>query len=453
MIYAESVRPPKRAGTRVSDTVPSVLPRSGESWLIVCVFVLMAVSVWFSGNEGSTDLLRGSLQEQVVWGIAYFGAAIGLLRCRESLGGLIRSSLPVIAIILLASLSTIWSTDPSITLKRAIGLLGTSAFAYYIAGRFKLTEFVGILGVTCYGIAILSFLAIVLVPSIGVMHDSYAGAWRGIFIDKNVLGEFMALSLLTFGVVIFSKLWPRRLAVIGAALSLALLVGSQSVSPLIICAVLLIAIALTVLYRRGSHGRLIALALGVSLFLIGLSALAGGLDGQFILNALGRNDTLTGRTDLWPQVVQAISNRPWLGYGYSAFWLPNGDFTYFISPNWTPNQSHNGYLEACLDVGVVGASTAVLAILVALRRGVASLDRHLASCYAWPLLAVIYFLAVNLTESSIAKYNNFNWIIFVVAFLYASQAAGKRQNEGRVRVSLGRPAMEAVRLAPDLVDG
>ena len=158
------------------------------------------------------------------------------------------------------------------------------------------------------------------------------------------------------------------------------------------------------------------------LFVIWLGLLASGVDSQVLLNAVGRNETLTGRTTLlWPGVVQAIYTRPWLGYGYNAFWLPDGDWNYFIGFN--PSHAHNGFLQVCLDVGVLGASIAVLAILIALRRGVASLHRSIAQCSAWPLLAVIYFIAVNLTESNLEEYNNFNWVVFVVAFLYASQAA------------------------------
>jgi exopolysaccharide production protein ExoQ len=414
-------------GARASDTVPAASSRSAESLFVVCVFVLMAVNIWFtSGGQGDAGDIQSSIPDQIVWCIVYLGAAVGLFRCREKVGDLVRGSLPIVALMVLASVSTMWSTNPSMTFKSAIALWGTSAFGYYIVNRFGLKEFVDILGVTCYVIAILSLLAIVFVPSIGVMHDPYPGAWRGIFIHKNHFGEFTVLSLLTFGTIIFSRSWPLRVAIVGASLSLALLVGSQDVSALVVCVTVLVAAALTSLYLRGSRGlRFMRLALGVSLLLIiGLGLLASGVDSQVLLNAVGRNETLTGRTTLlWPGVVQAISNRPWLGYGYGAFWLPNGDWNYFIGFN--PFHAHNGYLQACLDVGVLGASIGVLTILIALRRGVASLHRGTAQCSAWPLLAVIYFIAVNLAESSLEKYNDFNWVLFVVAFLYASEAAKK----------------------------
>lgn len=437
MIHSRLFTPPRGAtGARAADTVPAASSRSAESLLVVCVFVLMAVNIWFtSGGEGDAGDLQSSIPDQIVWCIVYFGAAVGLFRCRENLGDLVRGSLSIVALMLLASVSTMWSTNPSMTFKSAIALWGTSAFGYYIVSRFRLKEFVDILGVTCFVIAILSLLAVVLVPSIGVMHVAYPGAWRGIFNHKNHLGEFAVLSLLTFGTIIFSRSWPLRVAIVGAAFSLVLLVGSQDVSALVVCVIVLLAAALTALYLRGSRGlRFMRLALGVlALVIIGQGLLASGVDNQVLLNAVGRNETLTGRTTLlWPGVVQAISNRPWLGYGYNAFWLPNGDWNYFIGFN--PTHAHNGLLQVCLDVGVLGATVAVLVILIALRRGVASLHRSLAECCAWPLLVVIYFVSVNLTESNLARYNNFDWVVFVVAFLYASQAA-KNFPSGRTRES------------------
>jgi exopolysaccharide production protein ExoQ len=430
MIHSQSFTPPKGGiGARVSDEVPGASSRAAESLFVVCVFVLMAVNIWFtSGGQGAAGDVQSSIPDQVVWCMVYLVSAVVLFRCREKVGDLVRGSVPIVALMALASASTMWSTDPNMTFKSAIALWGTSAFSYYVVSRFRLKEFVDILGVTSFVIVILSLLAVVLLPSIGVMHVAYPGAWRGIFNHKNNLGEFAVFSLLTFGTIIFSRSWRPRVAIVGASLSLALLVGSQDVSALVVCAVLLVAAVLTAFYLRGSPGlRFMRLALGVSaLLVIAVALLASGVDSQVLLNTLGRDETLTGRTTLlWPGVLQAISNRPWLGYGYNTFWLPNGDWNYFVGFN--PTHAHNGFLQICLDVGILGAAVAALAILGALRRGVASLHWSLEQCSAWPLLAVIYFIVVNLTESNLARYNNFDWVVFVVAFLYASQAAKEPQ--------------------------
>ena len=434
MIQSRSAFPP--GGTAHASglkSVPSPRPQNVERWFVVCVFVLMGVSVWFTGAEGDDDVMRGSALAQLLWGIVYLAGVVGLLRNRDKLPQLMRLSLPIVAIVGLATISTAWSIDPGITLKRAFGLFGTTAFGYYIVSRYKLEDFIDILGLTCCVVIALSLLAVFLVPSIGVMQNEYAGAWRGIFSHKNLFGEFMALAFVTFATILLSKEWRRGTAAAGALLAAFLVIQSKSVTAWVVSIAVAYALGLTVLYRRSVRGRLAALAIaGATLFAaFGLLAYGGG--SQVLLGLVGRDETFTGRADFWPQVMQAISFHPLLGYGYSAFWLPNGAFSYFIRSGFIPAHAHNGYLEACLDFGIVGSALGALAILIAIRRSAALLARALNPSYTWPFLTVIYFAIINLTESSIAKYNNFNWIIFVVAFLYASQCLVLLSNQRRAQ--------------------
>lgn len=394
----------------------------------------MGVSAWFSIAEGDADIMRGSPLEQVLWGIVYVAATVGIFRNRNNVPQLLRLSLPIIAIVALATASTTWSADPSITLKRAFGLFGTTAFGYYIVSRFKLEDFVDTLGLTCYVVIALSLLAVVFVPSIGVMQNEYAGAWRGIFNHKNFFGEFMTLAFVTFATILLSKAWRRWIAATGLLLAVFLLVQSKSVSAWFVSFIVAFAIGLAVLYGHGLRGRVAAFAIGGAVLLAAVALLADSAYSQAILDLVGRDETLTGRADFWPEVTQAISFRPLLGYGYGAFWLPNGDFSYFIHSGSIPAHAHNGYLQASLDIGILGSAVAVLAILVAMHRGAALLGQGLPRGYMWPFLTTIYFAVVNLTESSIATYNSFNWIVFVVAFLYASQCVltlpNRRRAEG-----------------------
>lgn len=39
-----------------------------------------------------------------------------------------------------------------------------------------------------------------------------------------------------------------------------------------------------------------------------------------ILGALGKDASLTGRTDVWEFVIDRIKDRPILGYGFGTFW-------------------------------------------------------------------------------------------------------------------------------------
>jgi O-antigen ligase len=70
-----------------------------------------------------------------------------------------------------------------------------------------------------------------------------------------------------------------------------------------------------------------------------------------LLEDLGRNPTLTGRTDVWRVLLQAGTD-PVLGTGYMSFW---DDPSYQSKlPNWVAYSAHNGYLEIYLCGGAVG---------------------------------------------------------------------------------------------------
>ena len=68
----------------------------------------------------------------------------------------------------------------------------------------------------------------------------------------------------------------------------------------------------------------------------------------------GRDLTFTGRTDIWSYVVDAIKERPVLGYGYGAFWRADGFASYFVANRFGffVSHAHSSMLDASLDLGV-----------------------------------------------------------------------------------------------------
>src|SRR5262249_18406741 len=68
---------------------------------------------------------------------------------------------------------------------------------------------------------------------------------------------------------------------------------------------------------------------------------------------LGRDTTMTGRTDLWDAVLPLNPN-PLLGAGYESFWLGDRLKALWTRFWWQPNQAHNGYLEVYLNLGLLG---------------------------------------------------------------------------------------------------
>jgi O-antigen ligase len=81
-----------------------------------------------------------------------------------------------------------------------------------------------------------------------------------------------------------------------------------------------------------------------------------------ILDLLGEDVNLTGRTDLWKDLLSEPIN-PLLGTGYQTFWLGERAELLWEKYYFHPNQAHNGYLETYLNGGFLGVAC-LLALLV-----------------------------------------------------------------------------------------
>ena len=80
-------------------------------------------------------------------------------------------------------------------------------------------------------------------------------------------------------------------------------------------------VAATCIYLLWKLDRLVAVVVAVIVVLTSLVALSLlWSDPEFALSLLGKDTTLTGRTELWDAVVSLIKERPFLGYGYRAMW-------------------------------------------------------------------------------------------------------------------------------------
>ena len=385
---------------------------------LLVLFILLPFGALTPSGEGSDDT---SALLQPVWALVYIASIIGLLIERRRSWPLIKNSLPIVAILVLVVASSFWSDYHDISLKRALELVGTTAAAYFIVSHFQLLAFLECWAVAVGAAAVASFGLIVADPARGLMQEEYPGTWRGIFNHKNALGQAMILGILTIVIVAYAndrKGRPKTLAFAGAALSLILLVGSQSATSYLVFAVLALflgfyAIAISSNARRIMPALLTAGALA-------LVVIAFNVDT--VIGLLGRDSTLSGRTDIWEPVVEAIRARPWFGYGYDTFWLPDGTGSAYLPVliDWAPWTAHQGLLELSLDIGLVGTGIFVMTLLIGLRRAWTYMRGSRDMARFWPLLAIIYFMTSNITEANIAKFNGTNWLVFLIAFLFVS---------------------------------
>jgi len=394
-----------------------------ERWTLIAIILFLDSFLHLLTTHfgGSWDQ-ESSPVAQVAWAGVYLYALIGLIVERERAAAAIRMSLPMVLIVALVLLSTFWSTQPELTAKRAFGLFGTSLIGYYIACRFNLREFLECLVISTGIASVFSIFVILFVHRIGVMQNEYAGAWQGIYGHKNVLAAAMVLGIMNALLLAIASKGRRRLAYSGLFVMFAgLLAGSRSATSLVIAAAMAALILLTLLCRSKRFAGATAIGLALAAGLVAIAIPALGLDTQALFDLLGRDSTLTGRTDIWPYAITAIGDRPFFGWGYKAFWLDDGPVQQYITSDWLPFHAHNGFLELSLDIGIVGTSFFVIGWIAGIWRGVRLVLTSTGAVPLWPLMTLICFVLSNITEATIATYNTFPWVIFLSAFVYAIQ--------------------------------
>lgn len=374
-----------------------------------CAFVLSKALLSFA-LPSEVPPVEGNAQWRLILTGCYLGVATVLLPWYRQTILVLRRNWSLVALVLLALLSSLWAEIPDLVLRKSIGPLGTTFLGIALAVCFSFQDQLRLLSWIFRIIAVLSLVFIVLIPSYGL---SQQGELRGIFEYKNALGSMMALSVL----VEWQRAAMTRIATVfkiaAVLLSAVLLVVSNSITPMV---ALVGALLLMEIYKLG------ALRLRIPLYAIFVAASILVATGAAMLAAtsdtvtgvVGRSSNLTGRTEIWGLVLPYISQRPVLGYGYSGFWLGASKESMAIDHimrGWV-TYAHNGYLEMQLTLGAVGLLLTLVFLGIGMKRAL-SFSKHRQTFAAlWPLAFQFYFIVHNLGECTILI-QDLEWAICV----------------------------------------
>ena len=134
------------------------------------------------------------------------------------------------------------------------------------------------------------------------------------------------------------------------------------------------------------------------------------------LNSTEQLTTITGRTKLWSLLLEMIKKRPWLGYGYGAFWLGNDGPSaevWRVITWWKPPHAHNGWLDLWLELGLLGLISFLIGFLFNIIRALNLMRLHQKSETIWPLLYLVFIVLFNLTTSTLMVQNEIFWVLYV----------------------------------------
>lgn len=300
--------------------------------------------------------------------------------------------------------STIWSVNPYDTFKY------TSLLFLYILAVAAICHVLNMEVVCKIIVKVLAFLILASVvmavafPKYGThqvvdaFESIHVGQWRGVFTHKNHLGAAASIGLFTF--VFFRRLmevpFGFRLMCIIAAIT-CLIFAKSAGSWVALCVMLVYYWLIRAVPASGNV--LLLVIFGVS----GLAYTAFIFFGADLVAVVGRDATLTGRTGIWPIVLDAIWQKPLLGFGYYAaaqdFMGPILDASVGV------RYSHNGYLDILLGTGIVGLVSLLFCIFSALVTGIDRVKTSAGSeaeCFMLLLTFLILSLFSSFFEETIA---------------------------------------------------
>ncbi|RZM79587.1 O-antigen ligase family protein [Leptolyngbya iicbica] len=400
-----------------------------EKWLILTYLVLFSrgiVTLVMTGGAseggGGGEFDYGFLT--LLWLLNYLiTACLCVLKwdaIKDRLLAIISSNYFYWVFLMFIGLSTIWSEKPDETVKATIGMGGTVLFGSYIVCRYSIKEQFNLL-VTFFSIVLVSSLFFMLIPGYGIDFAKHAGAFRGIYSHKNIFGPIMSMGTFTF--LIYSKTnfcVNKKLAYLGFAASFFMVVGSRSSSSLLYTLLLIFLVhAIQVLRLRGQLFAWSLMALASLYFFITTWQETIKVT---VLNWLGKDPTLTGRTDIWDVILDKIQERLWLGYGFDGFWHGIYGESFYVrnAVRWDLPNAHNGYLDLALEIGIVGVALLMLVMWISFVKGLAILKNDFSWPQVWPLVFIFYTLMINMSESSLANQNSFQTIMMTIAFTSVS---------------------------------
>jgi len=403
-------------------------------WLPVAYLGILGsrpLSTWLGvGNSGADVQMEGSPLDAVFYGLLSIGAIIVLINRGPRAIRILSSNFPILIYFTYCLLSVIWSDYPGVAFKRWFKATGDILMILIVVTDEQpvaaLRRLFSRLG---FVLLPLSLLFIKYYPYLGRQYGAWGGEQINIGVtqDKNMLGVItFVLSLGALWRILALRsgdetttdrrrhLWAQGILLAMGLWLLTLSNSATSLVSLILGAGLLFGTRLRSMRRNPATVHVFVLSLALAAGLV--MALGGGAS---LTHAIGRNPTLTGRTDIWAALIPMAAN-PLVGAGFESFWLnPQVHARLWqLFPNLPLNEAHDGYLEMYLNLGWVGVALIVLILSDAYRRTVKAFRREPA--LGGLLLAyVLTVTTYNITEAGF-RMMGITWIFLLLSLLEAN---------------------------------
>jgi O-antigen ligase len=408
-----------------------------------------AVSVWLNMTpaNGATVQLEGSPLDAAIAG-ALLVIAIGVLsqraaKCRI----LLAANWPILLYFLYCLISASWSYHPEIAFRRWIRATSDPAMILIVVTDSQpMAAFKRLISRVGFILLPTSLLLIKYFDNVGRFYSPIGDMENtGVTTNKNILGVVLL-------VITLATLWHlltllhdkaranrRRHLIAQCALlgfGIVLLNMAHSATS-IACSCLGGALILATNHKWMKHRPARVQVLCLALLVAG--ALTFFLSGHTgVAGALGRDSTLSGRTDIWAALLPTVSN-PVLGAGYESYWIsPSAEILWRTLSDegwWHPEivvtEAHNAYIEMYANLGWIGIGLVSFILISGYRRAIAAFRKN-PSAGSLMLSYIVVSGVYSITEAAFRSPDPM-WIFLLWAIVGSTGVSTGLVNEGSER--------------------
>ncbi|WP_158000844.1 O-antigen ligase family protein [Pseudoalteromonas sp. TB41] len=337
----------------------------------------------------------------------------------------------LLAIPLLAILSSAWSDIPPLTLRGGIQLLLTTVFAMIITAVVRFDLFIKTAGI-CFFVTM--FLCLV--------SDRYALngmtgelSLIGIFESKNFLSMNAALSIFVGVVMYKNQSISRKTRMFGSALlilSFLVLIKSKSLGSVVTTSLVLIVVFFYIYYQKIHMAKLVRsnlnwlIVLSFLALVSGLIAIGNSTTFDNFMYELDKDPTLTGRTFIWSRGLESISENPILGLGYqSVFYegnpLAEEIWEYAHVPSGAGFHFHNMYIDITVEMGLLGGFIFIMLLGKFIRLLANNKKLEFGSKEGFALMVFLYMFLQTFLEAGWFSQFTISHFLTCSAWIYLNQ--------------------------------
>ncbi len=316
----------------------------------------------------------------------------------------------------------------------------TILFAIWLAEYFSLKQIIRLFACAQVLLDLSILLIAVIRPDIAFQSgDTYSHALRGVYEAKNAMASELAFGLIVMVVHVMNEIkekkWFSRFWLAAAFIQVVLLFMAKATGALLVSGLILL--------YFGVFSRIQGLRLPLGWIYVVCSV--GFLVCAFtilplfapLLESIGKDATLTGRTELWDGIYRFMMRNPMLtGFGYGQFWMNRlnvrklhrmFDHESYFSRMATG--AHNQLMELWLNIGLLGVASYFIAIIGSMR--FAKYMKH--DEYMQVSALFFYLMLCGLTERIFENAYAYRVLLFFILLTVVSRQVPPRRKLWRRR--------------------